>query len=327
MIFSKSLNTHRATLLGGSYVITVLPYIYGGIFLLILILFSGCDRIITKELQNAVDPLNDGNPALAVSKLEEFKKKHPDNPRLLYYLSLAYLRNDQTDLALENIEEVLKLKPNFKYVVGDVDMANFLAGNSDDIEEPMFKTAIRELQKIIKEHKETEVSDEIQFHLGTLFLKKKDYKNAIREFQLVVDTHPATNFDREALLFIGDTYVDFIEDIEKGISVYEKVTRNYPQSESAEKSLYRIGMSLKSKMEMYKKRHDALKDFYSSWEGIKEFEDDRRLAKEQSIEDLKISHELKKKAIDSFERLLKDFPESRFYRKAMAYIDEMGKSS
>lgn len=297
------------------------------LFFLICIIVYGCDRIDTKELQRAVDPLNDGNPSLAISKLEGLKKKHPANPRLLYYLSLAYLRNDQTDLALENVEEALNLKPNFKYVVGDVDMANFLAGNSYDTEEPMFKTAVRELHKIIKEHKETEVSDEIQFHLGTLFLKKKEYNNAIEEFQLVVDTPPATNFDREALLFIGDTYVDFLEDTEKGIKVYEKVIRDYSKSESAERSLYRIGMTLKSKMEMYKKRHDALKEFYSSWEGVKEFEDDRRMAKEQSAEDLKISQELKKKAVDNFERLLKDFPEGRFYRKAAAYINEMEKSS
>lgn len=297
------------------------------LFFLVCIIVYGCDRIDTKELQRAVDPLNEGNPSLAISKLEGLKKKHPDNPRLLYYLSLAYLRNDQPDSALENVEEALNLKPDFKFVVGDVDMANFLAGNSEDVDDPMFKTAVRELRKIIKESKGTEVSDEIQFHLGTLFLKKKEYNNAIKEFQLVVDTPPATNFDIEAMLFIGDTYVDFLEDTEKGIKVYEKVIRDYPKSESAERSLYRIGMTLKSKMEMYKKRHDALKEFYSSWEGVKEFEDDRRMAKEQSAEDLKISQELKKKAMDNFERLLKDFPEGRFYRKAAAYINEMGKSS
>ncbi len=326
MIFFKNLSICKATL-HGSYMFKVLSCIYIGVLLLICLLTNACDRMNTKELQNAVDPLNNGNPPLAISKLEGLKKKHPHNPRLLYYLSFAYLRNDQPDLALEKIEEVLKLKPDFKYVVGDVEMANFLAGNSEDVEDPMFKTAIRELQKIIKENKGTEVSDEIQFHLGTLFLKKKEYNDAIKEFQLVVDTPPATNFDREAMLFIGDTYADFLEDTEKGIKIYEKVIRDYPKSESAERSLYRIGMSLKTKMEMYKRRHDALEKFYSSWEGVKELENDRRLAKEQSAEDLKISHELKKKAIDNFERLLKDFPESRFYRKAMAYINEMGKSS
>ncbi|MBI3585088.1 MAG: outer membrane protein assembly factor BamD [Nitrospinae bacterium] len=297
------------------------------LFFLICFIVYGCDRISTKELQRAVDPLNEGNPPLAISKLEELKKRHPHNPRLLYYLSLAYLRNNQEDWAFENVGEALRLKPNFKHVVGDVEMANFLAGNSEDVEDPMFKTAIRELQKIIKENKGTEVSDEIQFHLGTLFLKKKDYKNAIREFQLVVDTPPVTNFDREAMLFIGDTYADILEDTEKGIKVYEKVIRDYPKSESAERSLYRIGITLTKKMEMYKKRHDALKNFYSSWDGIKEFEDDRRLAKEQSVEDLKISHELKKKAIDSFESLLKDFPQGRFHEKAKVYLNEMGSQS
>ncbi|MBI3599124.1 MAG: hypothetical protein HY097_00570 [Nitrospinae bacterium] len=148
-------------------------YKFKALFFLICFIVYGCDRISTKELQRAVDPLNEGNPALAISKLKDLKKRHPHNPRLLYYLSLSYLRNDQTDEALENIEEALSYKPNFKHVAGDVDMENFLAGNSDDIEDPMFKAAVRELQKIIKEHEDTEVSDEIRFHLGTVYLKKK----------------------------------------------------------------------------------------------------------------------------------------------------------
>ncbi|MBI3599125.1 MAG: tetratricopeptide repeat protein, partial [Nitrospinae bacterium] len=46
------------------------------------------------------------------------------------------------------------------------------------------------------------------------------------------------------MLFIGDTYTNFLDDAEKGIEIYEKAVKEYPKSEAGERALYRIGISL-----------------------------------------------------------------------------------
>ena len=294
-------------------------------FLFLIFFLFGCWGPSLKEFQKIADLLNSKQYNSAISNLNELSRKYPNNGRIYYYLGYAYLNNKDYNRALKNLQAALELKPNFKWVIGDTPLANFLAGNSTSVDDVFFKTAVRELQKIIEDNKGKELSDEIRYHLAVLFLIKKDYESSIKELQNVINENPKSIFDAKAHLMIGDIYINYLDNPGKGIEEYREVINKYGKTEISAAASLKIATSLKNKMHMYKERYLALKNFFKNWKGVKEMEKDTKLAEVQSLQDLSKARDLRTKAEKSFKEIIKNYPNSTFKKKAEDELSEIEK--
>jgi len=294
------------------------------LFIVSIFLFC-CSKPSKEELQNVANLLNSRQYNSAISKLNELNNKYSDNARVYYYLGYSYLNRKDYNKALKNLQVALELKSNLRWVIGDTTLANFLAGNSTDSKDIFFKTAVKELEKIIDENRGKELADEIRYHLAVLFLIKKDYESSIKELQNVINEDPKSIFDAKAHMKIGDIYINFLDNPEKGIEEYRKVINEYGKNEISAEASLRIAIFLKKRALMYKERYESLKRFLENWKGIKEMAQDIKLAELQSFDDLNRAKEFRLKAESSLKNIIKDYPDNIFQKRAKNELLEIKK--
>jgi len=293
------------------------------ILVLGIIGLSGCHYASKEELQQAIDPVNRGDYGGAITRLKELAQRFPQDSRIYYLLGYALLRKGDYDPALENIRLALELWPNYREVIGDVDLANFLAGNSQDSQDPLFKTAIRELQKIIKDYRGSEVADEIRYHKGYLYLMKKEYRKALAAFQEVVEEPPKSRFDLKAQLAMADLYLNFWHQTERGMKIYRRILERHPKEEEAAEALYKLALHHKQMGDMYRERYQALMEFARQWEGSKQFERDCQEARSQAREDAQRARLFSEEAASELRLLLEGYPETPYHSRARELLRDI----
>ncbi|MFQ5715738.1 MAG: tol-pal system YbgF family protein, partial [Nitrospinales bacterium] len=221
---------------------------------------SGCSQVPQQELQAAVDPFKDKNYPLAVERLSQLLERYPESARINYYLAFAYLTLDYK-LALYFVNQTLSLQKRYESVIGDVKMANFLAGNSQNAKDLYFRLATLELQKIMSLRPETETSDRIQYHLAHYHLWKRDYSGAVAAFEKVVATPPDdTEYDLKSRLMIGDIYLRHLDNEKEGMKVYQSLIDAYPGTETAAEALFQVAEYNNAAKLVFEKRRQALQE-------------------------------------------------------------------
>ena len=294
--------------------------------ILIFSVLTNCGSAKKNEIEAIASLLNHGKFQEAIPDLEKLLSKYPHDSRLHYLLGFSYLRLYNHSLALASLDEALKIRRNYRVVIGDVDVANFLAGNSSDIINPRFKLAVRELGKIIKENKDTNLAKEIGLHLAFLYLGKEEYLRAINQFQKVISWEPAGVMEAEVYLEIGKIYLDKLENYAKGEEVLQMVAEKYAATNEAAEALLRISGSYKKRMEVYFKRSQALNQFVKDWQGKSQLAKDVREASDQAGRDLLLAGEFQRKAITMLDLILAKYQDNPLAELAYRLKQELDHS-
>lgn len=291
----------------------------------ILIALSACSRVPQKELQDAVNPLNSHDYPLAVEKLSRLLEKYPDNAQVNYYLAFTYVKNeDPAQKALQHIDRALSINSRYDAVVGDSTMANFLAGNSDSTDDPYFRLALRELEKIIQLHPGTEISDRIQFHKAHYFLLKRNYERTIRELEKVIAAPPNdTEFDLQSRLEIEKVYLENLDDEKKGREACQYLIAHYPNNKVTAEAIFQLADFAEKKMKLFQERHKSLQDFVNKWKDNKSMGEHVPAAMEQSQKDLKMAEEYKSQAVAGYRKIVAEHRNSDFYSRAEARLSSL----
>jgi len=289
-----------------------------------VLLLSGCFRVPQQELQAAVDPLNDKNYPLAIEKLSQLLERYPENAQVNYYLAFAHMKNREHKQALYFLGKVLDIQESYKAVVGDIKMANFLAGNSQSTRDPFFRLAVLEAQKIIESHPGTEISDRIRFHLGHYYLWKQDYPAAIRTFKQVIDSPPGdTEFDRNAYLMLGNIFLRYLDDEAEGLKFHKALMDRYPGSDAAVEALFQSAEYNENKMRVYDQRYRALREFAKTWDNDSALGLEAQSAKQQSQKDFQFAREYREKAVAAYRKILGGRDQDAFYARAKTRLDRL----
>jgi len=294
--------------------------------LLVLLLLSGCTRISRDELENIEKTIGTGNYPLAILTLDKLTTQYPNDPIGYYLLGFSSLKNDDPSKALKAFRKTFEIKKNYSTMVGDIDVVNFLAGNSLSGGDTLFMAAMREIDTIFLKHKEGEVQDRIRYHKAMLLLLAKEYGKAVNELQQVMDNDFHSGYDSMAQLKIGIIKVDFLHQESEGLKEVEKVLTLYPGSEEAPEAMFWLAEQRRKAAQMFGNRAESLEKFYNSWDNVKEFEAERKEAIAQARKDRARETESFRSAIEVLNDLIKRFPNSTLSSDATEVIKNMNQS-
>ncbi len=282
----------------------------------ILLIVNNCGRAENSEIESIASLLNNERFSQAIVDLQKLISQHPHDPRLYYLLGFTFLKTKEHHQALENLDQALKKKQGYKEVIGDVDLANFLAGNSQSINDLRFKLAVRELEKIIKDNKGQVQAKAIGIHLAFWYLAKNEYLKAINQFQQVTTWSPPGEMEAEAYLEIGRIYLQKLEDFTKGEETLQGLANRFPNTNEAAEALLLLANSYKDRMEIYHKKYQVLNKFASDWKGKEQLAREIKEASMQAQQDLDLAGEFHKKASETVEILLNKYKNSSFSDQA-----------
>ncbi len=123
------------------------------------------------------------------------------------------------------------------------------------------------------------------YQLGETELNRRRYEDARSNFRKIVERHPTSNYAPRARFLVGEAFYREGE-FDKAIKEFEAFLSFFPRHEIADLVQYRLAMSY--------------------YDQMKPVEQDQGITV---------------KAIDSFKKLVRDYPDSRYASDALAKID------
>jgi len=123
------------------------------------------------------------------------------------------------------------------------------------------------------------------YQLGETELNRRRYEDARSNFRKIVERHPTSNYAPRARFLVGEAFYREGE-FDKAIKEFEGFLSFFPRHEIADLVQYRLAMSY--------------------YDQMKPVEQDQGITV---------------KAIDSFKKLVRDYPDSRYASDALAKID------
>ena len=123
------------------------------------------------------------------------------------------------------------------------------------------------------------------YQLGETELNRRRYEDARSNFRKIVERHPTSNYAPRARFLVGEAFYREGE-FDKAIKEFEGFLSFFPRHEIADLVQYRLAMS--------------------HYDQMKPVEQDQGITV---------------KAIDSFKKLVRDYPDSRYASDALAKID------
>lgn len=241
-----------------------------------------------------------------------------------YYLSYAYLKMNDPEKSIYFLNQTLINDQDYKAVVGDTAMANFLAGNSESVTDLYFVLAGRELEKIVADNPHTETADRILHHLAYYFLSKKEFAKAIDQFRRVYATAPDdTEYDRNALLMIFKILSLEMNKEEESREFSDLLLKKYPGTDEAAEVLFNMAQRDENQMRILSKRYSSLNRFAERWAGDSSLGTQAITASQQAKTDREASEKYRSLALKKYQRLIADYKNSRFASPAQLKLSQL----
>ena len=198
--------------------------------------------------------------------------------------------------------------------------------------------ARKEFNKLIKKYSGSEFASEAQFYIGMCYHAEEEYYKAFLAYQKLIDSYPYTDRIDEVIAKqyeIGKIFHDgykskifgmaILPSTERAIEVFEKIIKNAPYSEYADKALYHLGLSFKAMLK-YKEATDSFEKIIEQYPES-ELVDEARFqiglcAAEASVE-APYDQTKTQESIEEFEEFIEEHPEAEKTDTAKQLVDEL----
>ena len=183
--------------------------------------------------QNISPPIGELNYRLLAFQriFDFFPEQHVQFGNTYYELARTYIFLGDTLIARSYLEEIIKLFPQNKELVGRASLLLFKLDHANKINS--FASQVRQLEKIKREAAGVSaIESEAQLYLAELYFLNKKYTTAIKKLEKLVSAYPKEIARcAQAQLLIGDIFSLFgqRQDV---ISAYLKVLQFYPSETS-----------------------------------------------------------------------------------------------
>lgn len=231
-----------------------------------------------------------------------------------YYLAVAYFKKNDWAMASTYINEFILNLPKDNEFLAEAHY--ILALSFYNLEE--YKKAEQVFEKIIKNFpQQRNMIQSADIFIAKCQYKTGDVKEALKKFKLLIHTYPQTEVAQDALLWLGDHYLEAGE-YDAAISHYHEFIKEFPGSDKLELVYYELGQAYQARGE-YDKAINILKQ-------IQPFKDRVLYAKASlAIADI-FSKELDpQSAIETYQNIIEGSPE--FKRDAYVKIADVHKST
>ncbi len=193
-----------------------------------------------KKYDRAINPLQ---TAIASTKDNLLKA------RLNFILGQLYQRSKQSNAAYAAYEEVIKTKPDFEMAF-NARLNLALAGGASSEKESR-----RKLDRMLKDEKNQEFSDQIYFAFAGLDLQNGNKKGAIENLELCIQNSTRNAaLKAEAYLLLGDlyyedeSYVDAKQNYSNAIGLLNKKDERYERVKALSENLTGIAQNIQDIM-------------------------------------------------------------------------------
>ena len=144
----------------------------------------------------------------AMGFLLEAKEHDPKNSRILYYLGLVYLAQEEPASAIDYLEQGLAIRPSDSFLQYQLGVAYFALRNYDKAAPLLFSV-----------YQEQPMLDSLGFYVGYLRYRQKDYQGALEAFDTNttddLNGQQITQFYRGMTLGILDLPQQALEELEE----------------------------------------------------------------------------------------------------------------
>lgn len=150
-------------------------------------------------LRKGISFLSVGQYNNALKDLLEAQKYHSGNPKIHYYLAIAYYGKGMQDKALDELKEAISLDKNYS------EAHNYLG--TLYAEQGLWDEAIGEFKKALNNYLYDTPAMAL-YNMAWAYYSKKDYKNALDSYQKALKVDPMTALRPQIEKNIGRIYYD-----------------------------------------------------------------------------------------------------------------------
>ncbi len=262
---------------------------------------------------------------------------NPKVPDQRYKLAISMMLSGDYESSVKVFESILKEHPDSDLAEPchfNIGQAYYLAGN--------YKKAFKAYERLLEKFPGIRITGLIhqkEFEAGTALMQEKP-KASVVIFETIIEHNPQGPLAADSQVKIADAYF-LAEDFVSGEAAYRAVLENYPRSEWAPYSLYRIPLS---KLSLEARRDRDMENLWKARDGFEEYLGsypngtlvDEAKAKIHEVEGLIAQKQyaiaefyLRKKkpaaAMIYLARITKRFPNTRWAEKSQDTIDFLKK--
>jgi len=205
-------------------------------------------------LNKGISLIEAGQHNNALKELLEAEKYSSGDPKIHYYLGMAYLGKGMRDKALNEFKEAISLKENYseahnylgvlymdmelwdkaleefdKALTNDLyDTPSFALYNSGwaYYNKKNYQQALIRYQQALQKDPKTVLRPQIEKNIGIIYLAQSNLSEAIRQFKTAVELSPSLY---DAQFFLGESYLK-IKDKNSAKIAFQAVIKYSPQS-------------------------------------------------------------------------------------------------
>ena len=162
-----------------------------------------------------------------------------------YYLAVANFKKEDWVAAKEHISEFMKDLPETNTFLAE---SHYILALSE-FNLRQYNKALKSFQTIIKIYpSQTAMKRDSEINIAKCHYELKNIKDAIKRFNLLVNKYPQSETAQEALIWLGDHYLEASE-FDKAISHYLEFVKRFLSSEKLPVVYYELGQAYQAKSE------------------------------------------------------------------------------
>ncbi len=156
-----------------------------------------------------------------------------------YYIGLAYFKKEEWEQAIRSVKAYLDEPSENKNFLAE---GNYILGLSN-FNLKKYDQAIGYFQKIVKNFSDQKaIAQTVELYAGKSLFSLGKVKEAIEKFTLITKEYPGTDTAAEALLWLGDHFLDD-SDFSSAIRFYEQFAKEFPGNDKINLVYFELGQA------------------------------------------------------------------------------------
>lgn len=186
-----------------------------------------------KEIREDVSGVDSSQIVDIISEAEVAVQRNKESDLFYRVLGDLYVQTGFEDKAFDCYDQVEALRPQQGKALMDFGDRCLKGGH--------YTTATTAFQRLIERFPDSRHALNAELKIGESYVRQDQYKKAVVTYQGIARNHPDRPEAQQALAFVGDIYLDHLNNPEGALDTYQKFEEKYRASSLTPQILFRIG--------------------------------------------------------------------------------------